>query len=212
MQTAMRNTYLLVSALCAVATVVLAAVQTFNLSGGSHTGQPESRPAPAAVPAAPPAMTVSKIDGSPQLSEIAPASLSFSPGTLDAVAQTYPLADIFDGDSATVLRSAEAGGELDFIVQLKSGQSARLAAIEYRHPAGASAESVPTHIDLTVLPDGELDGGGREVQSFRLAPDRSTQLFRFPPSRGRGLWVRFAGPASPSGMAIGDIRLLADAN
>lgn len=209
MQVGMRNAYLLVSALCAVATVVLAAVQTFDLSGGSQ-GQPETRSPAAAVQAAPPATTLTKVTTKPELTEIAPTSLSFSPGGLDAVPQTYPLAEIFDGDPETVLRTADSGGELDFIVQLKSGQSARLAGFEYRHPAGESAESVPAQIDLTVLPDSELDGGGRQVQSFRLAPERGTQLFRFPPSRGRGLWLRIAGPATDRAMAVGDIRLLAD--
>lgn len=208
--TTMRNTYLFVSGACAVATVVLGVVQTFNLVSLNQTTTVEPRPA-AVVETAPKSATLVVKPEEPELAEIAPADLVLGPGSRRDIPQAYRLADLFDGDPATVVRTAPSDGEIDFIVELRSGRAARLAGIEYRHPAGESAESVAAKIDVTVLPDGQLDGAGREVRSFTLAAERGTQRFRFPPARGRGLWLRIAAPDGASGLAIGDIRLLTQA-
>jgi hypothetical protein len=60
-----------------------------------------------------------------------------------------------------------------------------------------------------VLPEGQMDTSGRPIQSFTLQTTPGKQSFAIPDHAiGKGLWLRIAGPAEATSIAIGDFRIL----
>lgn len=214
---AMRNVYLVISGVCAVVTVLLGVVQTFSLAPGSSGAQQAASAPTAAAPAlsvAPPTvLTVAKSDPQhtssieQQQPQVA-SGLTFTQGTREGIAQRYALADLFDGDPASYIETQAGEPELDFIAELKV--PATVTAIEYSHPAapGTGEDELATTIDLIVLPETEIEGSGRAVQSFTLAPQKGPQHFDLQPSRGKGVWLRIAGKGTAQHIIAGSLKLI----
>jgi hypothetical protein len=204
----LKSTYLVISGACAVAGVLLGAIQTFGIMPANSV-QPATEPAEKVetVPPQPAAnqVTVAKLDPA---AEATPAPLKFSRGARDGVLDRYPLADLFDGSPASFIETAPGEHELDFVAEFSGVQAMSVTGLEYRHPAAADAESMALQIDMIVLPEGELEGGGREVRSFTIAPQKGPQLFTIPASRGKGVWLRIAGAETAADLIVGDLRLV----
>ncbi len=205
----MKGTYLFISGVCAVATVFLGVVQTFGLVPSLGV----SSPTPAAIvqpPVEQPAtneLKVAKLDSSAPLDEN-PAPLRFGRGTRDGVVDRYAISDIFDGNPLTFIETAPGDRDLDFIAEFASSQSRKIVGLEYRHPTTADSDAAPTQLDVIVLPEGELNGGGRQVSSFTIAPEKGPQKFDIPAAIGKGVWLRVAGQQDGGDLLVGDFRLL----
>lgn len=207
------NTYLVISGLCAVATVFLGVVQTFGLVPGIGG----STPTPAATIANSPGqqattapaneLTVAKLEANTPLDETS-TPLRFGRGTRDGVVDRYAISDIFDGNPLTYIETAPGDRDLDFIAEFASAPPMKITGLEYRHPASAGSEAVATQVDVIVLPEGELGGAGRQVSSFSIAPEKGPQRFPIPPAVGKGVWLRVAGEPNGGDLQIGDFRLL----
>lgn len=205
----MKGTYLIISGLCAVATVFLGVVQTFGLVP-SFSGFAPALEAVVQAPAEQPAtneLKVAKLDPSAPLDEI-PAPLKFGRGTRDGVVDRYAISDIFDGNPLTFIETAPGDRDLDFIAEFTSSQARKVVGLEYRQPATADSDAAPTQVDVIVLPEGDLNGGGRQVSSFTLAPEKGPQKFDIPAAVGKGVWLRVAGQQNGADLLVGDFRLL----
>jgi hypothetical protein len=151
-------------------------------------------------------MTVARLEpAATDLAEISPATLRFERGTRDGVVDRYPLGRLFDGDPATFVQTAAGDREIDFIAELPENRTANITGIEYQHPP-SGGDTVASQIDVMVLPEG--DGGGREVKTFAIAPEKGPQRFALPATRGKGVWLRIAAPEVAGDVLLGDIRLL----
>lgn len=207
----MRNTYLLISGLCAVVTVFLGVVQTFGLT--SILGVGETAVATAVV--APPAerapvneLTVAKLEPA-AATEPVTGPLRFGRGTRDGVVDRYPISDLFDGNPLTFIETQPGDRDIDFIAEFASQRPMKIGGLEYRHAANAGEDTAPTQVDVIVLPEGDMSGAGRQVSSFTISPEKGPQRFTFPAAMGKGVWLRVAGEPDGGDLTIGDFRILA---
>jgi hypothetical protein len=80
--------------------------------------------------------------------------------------------------------------------------------IEYVPPSG-NFIAAATQLDVMVLPEGQMDVSGRPIQSFILQTTPGKQSFALPDHAiGKGVWLRIAGPANATSIAIGDFKIL----
>lgn len=134
---------------------------------------------------------------------------SFSGALKDGVDLRYPLRSLFDGDPGSFITLAPPDSELNVQVTFKQGGPSTVTALEYAPPPGANPESLATHVDLMVLPDGRLEASGRPVMSFSLQRSLGSQTLAIPGNaRGQGLWLRISGAPGTEGTVIGDFRIL----
>ena len=134
---------------------------------------------------------------------------SFTAALKDGADQRYALAKLFDGDPRTFVTLTPPDGELNVQVNFGAINPGTVTAIEYAPPPNADPSSLATTVDLMVLPDGQLEASGRPVMSFSLKRSSGSQTLAVPGNaRGRGLWLRIAGPPGASGTVIGDFRVL----
>lgn len=202
----MRNTYLAISGFCAIATLGLGVVQTFGIVGAPEpAAQSQVTATPANEPQA--ELTVAKLEMASPADEVAPRLL-FQRGTRDGVIDRYPIASLFDGDSSTFVETRAGDRDVDFIAEFEGGSPRRVIGIEYRHPGSAGPDAVPTELDVIVLPESGMEGGGRELKTFTLAPEKGPQLFMIPSTRGKGVWIRIAGSNEGQDLMLGDMRLI----
>jgi hypothetical protein len=211
----MQNVHLAITGFCALMSVVLAAVQTFR-------AEPEKAPvevtvvAPEAPVVAAPLETVnaaSKGDSSnvtevPFQSAAVLSGARFAPATRPDVVTRYKLVDLFDGNPTTLLTLVPPDTDLDFIVELPMAEGAKVTGIEISAPEGIPATAYAAAMEVMILPDGTMEGSGRDVTTFTLQPGLAIQSFNLPPSLGKALWIRLAGQAAAPATIIGDIRVL----
>jgi hypothetical protein len=211
----MQNVHLAVTGFCALMSVGLAAVQTFR-------SEPEKAPVEVTVVAPEAPVTVeplesvnvdSKGDSSnvtevPFQSAAVLAGARFAPATRPDVLSRYRLADLFDGNPTTLLTLVPPDTDLDFIVELPMADGARVTGIELSAPEGIPATAYAAALEVMILPDGSMEGSGRDVTTFTLQPGMAVQSFNLTPSMGKALWIRLAGQAAAPATIIGDIRVL----
>jgi hypothetical protein len=132
----------------------------------------------------------------------------FSAALKDGAEQRYRLADIFDGKSETSLNISAPDRELNVLVSFAGDMAQPVNLIEYVPPSDNSTAAA-TQLDVMVLPEGQMDTSGRPIQSFTLQTTPGKQSFAIPDHAiGKGLWLRIAGPAEATSIAIGDFRIL----
>jgi hypothetical protein len=85
---------------------------------------------------------------------------------------------------------------------------ARVTGIELSAPEGIPATAYAAALEVMILPDGSMEGSGRDVTTFTLQPGMAVQSFNLTPSLGKALWIRLAGQAAAPATIIGDIRVL----
>lgn len=211
----MQNVHLAITGFCALMSVALAAVQTFR-------SQPDKAPvevtvvAPEAPVVAEPLETVnvaSKEDSAnvtevPFQSAAVLSEARFAPATRPDVLTRYKLADLFDGNPTTLLTLVPPDTDIDFIVELPMAEGAKVTGIEISAPEGIPVTAYATAMEVMILPDGTMEGSGRDVTTFTLQPGLAVQSFNLPPSLGKALWIRLAGQAGAPATIIGDIRVL----
>jgi hypothetical protein len=202
----MKTTYLAISGFCALATLGLGVVQTFGIAGApAPTTQAQVTPAPVREPKA--ELTVAKLEMAAPADEVAPRLL-FARGTRDGVVDRYAISDLFDGDTSTFVETRAGDRDVDFIAEFEGGAPRKVVGIEYRHPVTARPDAVATEIDVIVLPESGMEGGGREVKTFTIAAEKGPQLFPIPATRGKGVWIRIAGSNEGQDLMLGDLRLI----
>lgn len=215
----MQSVHLAITGFCALVSVILAGVQTFR-------SEPEKAPVavqvvvPEANVASAPAQTetVNSDAKADNVTEVArtedfqlAAVLSearFQPATRPDVLERYALRDLFDSNPTTLLTIAAPDTDLDFIVELPLADEAKVTGIEISAPEGIPANAYAATLEVMVLPDGTMEGSGRDVASFTLVSGSPVQLFELKPSLGRALWIRIGGQPGASATIIGDIRVL----
>lgn len=200
----MRNTYWAISGFCALATLGLGIVQTFGLVGSPSS--PVSTQAQV-MPEAKAELTVAKLDMSAPADEVAPRLL-FGRGTRDGVIDRYSIGSLFDGDPSTFVETRTGDRDVDFIAEFEGGAPRKVIGIEYRHPASAGPDAVATEMDVIVLPESGMEGGGRELKTFTIAAEKGPQLFTIPATRGKGVWIRIAGSNEGQDLMLGEMRLI----
>lgn len=132
----------------------------------------------------------------------------FSAALKDGAEQRYHFADLFDGKSETSLGIAAPDHELNVLVTFADDMAQPVNTIEYIPPTGNSVAAA-TQLDVMVLPEGQMDTTGRPIQSFTLQTTPGKQSFVIPDHAiGKGLWLRIAGPAEATSIAIGDFKIL----
>jgi hypothetical protein len=132
----------------------------------------------------------------------------FSAALKDGAEQRYRLAELFDGKSETSLSMTAPDRELNVLVTFAGDAAQPVNLIEYVPPSGNS-DAAATQLDVMVLPEGLMDTSGRPIQSFTLQTTPGRQSFALPDhAMGKGVWLRIAGPADASSIAIGDFRIL----
>jgi hypothetical protein len=211
----MQNVHLAITGFCALMSVALAAVQTFR-------SEPEKAPvevtvvAPEAPVVAEPLETVnvaSKQDSAnvtevPFQSAAVLSEARFAPATRPDVVSRYKLVDLFDGNPTTLLTLVPPDTDIDFIVELPMAEGAKVTGIEISAPEGIPVTAYAIAMEVMILPDGTMEGSGRDVTTITLQPGLALQSFNLPPSLGKALWIRLAGQAGAPATIIGDIRVL----
>lgn len=203
----MKNTYLAISGFCALATLGLGVVQTFGLVGASSLLPTAAQVAPTATTEPKAELTVAKLDMAAPADEVAPRLL-FQRGTRDGVIDRYAITSLFDGDPSTFVETRTGDRDVDFIAEFEGGAPRKVVGIEYRHAANAEPDAVPTEMDVIVLPESGMEGGGRELKTFTIAAEKGPQLFTIPATRGKGVWIRIAGSNEGQDLMLGDLRLI----
>ena len=87
-------------------------------------------------------------------------------------------------------------------------EGAKVTGIEISAPEGIPATAYASALEVMVLPNGSMEGSGRDVTTFSLQSGLAVQSFSLPPSMGKALWIRLAGQAGAPATIIGDIRVL----
>jgi hypothetical protein len=217
-----KNIHVVVSALCAVAGVLIAAIQTFGrseavpvevkveLSGAGKAGDPS----PASVNGD------GKTDGTPSLgpnvTEVTPsepagfavASLErakFLPATRPDTPARYALPALFDSNPSTYVKLAAPEEDIDFIVEFPFAQPITITGMEIDT---GEAQVAPGKLEVMILPSGSMEGSGRAVTSFDIQPGKGVQKFAFPPAEGKGAWIRIAARPGAAETIIGDLKLI----
>jgi hypothetical protein len=222
-----KNMYVAISAVCAVAGVLIAAIQTF---GWSHAVPVEVKvelnPAPQTKPASEPATVngESKTNSVPEIAtnvtEVTPsepaglavASLDrakFLPATRQDTPSRFALPMLFDSNPSTYLKLAPPDADIDFIVEFPFTQPLTITGMEI--DAGEADAAAPAKLEVMILPSGTMEGSGRAVSSFDIRPGGGVQKFVLPPAAGRGAWIRIAAQPGASETIIGDMKLITSA-
>jgi hypothetical protein len=222
-----KNIHVLISALCAIAGVLIAAIQTFGTSEAVPVEVKVELSGREAMPNAAPPASVNgdgKTDGVPSLgpnvTEIAPtepagfavASLDkakFLPATRPDTPSRFVLPVLFDSDPSTYLKLAAPEEDIDFIVEFPFVQPITITGMEI--DAGEAQGLGPGKLEVMILPSGSMEGSGRAVMSFDIRPGGGIQKFALPPAEGKGAWIRIAAQPGAEETIIGDLRLISSA-
>jgi len=200
----MQKIHLFISSACAVAAVTLGVIQTFDLT---HPSRPVAAPVTAVKPLSQSIVTAAKGNG--QTSYAGPPDVRkfrFSSTLPGDAAPTADLAAIFDSETATTATVTGQNG-VDFIVEFGEAGPLTVTGIDYRQPAVSRNVPHPVALDVMVLPEGQIDGGGRAILSFPLSDEEGVQSFRIPATPGKGLWIRLAGSIESSSLALGELKV-----
>ena len=222
-----KNIHVAISALCAVAGVAIAAIQTFGRSDAVPVEvKVELSGAEAAAKDASPAAVNGdgKTDGVPavgsNVTEVTPtepagfamASLDrakFLPATQPDTPSRYMLPALFDGDPSTYVKFAAPQEDIDFIVEFPFAQPITITGMEI--DTGEAQTSAPGKLEVMILPSGSMEASGRAVTSFDLRPGSGVQKFALPPAEGKGAWIRIAAQPGAAETIIGDLKLISSA-
>jgi hypothetical protein len=202
----MQKVHLFISSACAIAAVALGAIQTFNLASPPKTAVAHN------PPVKPVSQTVSIAKGNGQSSFAGmPDARKFRySSTLPGdAAPTVDLAAIFDSQTMTTATVNGQNG-VDFIVEFGEAGPVTVTGLDYSQPAFKAAAGQPVALDVMVLPEGQVEGGGRAILSFPLSGEEGVQTFRIPATSGKGLWIRLAGTLESSSISLGELRVLTE--
>ncbi|MCA3562616.1 MAG: hypothetical protein IOC82_16500 [Aestuariivirga sp.] len=208
------NFQIVVSSLAAVASVGLAAYQTF---APREAAQPPVNVVvtvdPQKADAIVPDETIAKT-GSPALKtetmDLAEGA-SFTAALKDGSDSRYAFATLFDAQDDTFLAINPPDTEINVLVLFKGDTAHQVTALEYTPPSGVNPASMAKAVDVMVLPEGELGASGRPVMSFGLPQSGEARTFAFPSGEaGKGLWLRVAGAPGVSKSYVGDFRILSE--
>jgi len=123
----------------------------------------------------------------------------------DGSDQRYQFSDLFDGSAETSIMLAETDQEINILVTFPNADAREVRAVTYVPPADVE-RAAEGPVDVTVLPEGQMEASGRPVYSFAFAPGEVGQTFSIPGNTmGKGVWLRIA--ATP-GSVIGDFRIV----
>ena len=201
------NAHMVATSFAAVAGVAIAAYQTLMPSAS-----PPQQPVRVTLAVEP---TVAKVDVPVAKGDAVRAGpfdigkgAQFSGALKDGAEQRYRLAELFDGKSETSLNIAAPDSELNVLVSFAEDIAQPVNMIEYVPPSGNLATAA-TQLDVMILPEGQMDTMGQPIQSFILQTTPGKQSFALPGhAMGKGVWLRIAGPANATSIAIGDFRIL----
>ena len=219
-----KNIHVVISGLCAVAGVLIAAIQTF---GGVDSKPVEVKVevrTPGTPAASKSAATVNsdiKRNGTLELgqnsTEVTPSEPSgfvvasldrakFLPATRQDTHEKFPLPVLFDGNPSTYIKLQDPDNDIDFILEFPFASPLIITGMEI--DAGDSDPVAPVKLEVMIIPSGTMEGGGRPVTSFDLRPGGGVQKFSLPPVEGKGAWIRIAGRPGAAETIIGDLKLL----
>jgi hypothetical protein len=222
-----KNIHVVISGLCAIAGVLIAAIQTF---GGVDSNPVEVKVelrTPGAPAESESAATVNgngKRNGTLELgrnsTEVTPSEPSgfvvasldrakFLPATRQDTAQKFPLPVLFDGNPSTYIKLQDPDNDIDFILEFPFTSPLVITGMEI--DAGDADAVAPVKLEVMIIPSGTMEGGGRPVTSFDLRPGGGPQKFSLPPVEGKGAWIRIAGRPGAAETIIGDLKLLSAA-
>ena len=201
------NAHMVATSFAAVAGVAIAAYQTLMPSAA-----PPQQPVQVTLAVEPPAAKTDVSAAKGDAVQAGPFDIGkgaqFSAALKDGAEQRYRLAELFDGKSETSLNIAAPDSELNVLVSFAEDIAQPVNMIEYVPPSGNFATAA-TQLDVMVLPEGQMDTTGRPIQSFILQTTPGKQSFALPGhAMGKGVWLRIAGPANATSIAIGDFRIL----
>jgi hypothetical protein len=201
------NAHMIATSFAAVAGVAIAAYQTL-LPGASLPQQPVQVTLAVESPVAKADVPVAKGDAVQTGPFDIGQGAQFSAALKDGAEQRYRLAELFDGRSETSLSIAAPDRELNVLVSFAEDVAQPVNLIEYVPPSG-NFITAATQLDVMVLPEGQMDTSGRPIQSFILQTTPGKQSFALPDhAMGKGVWLRIAGPANATSIAIGDFKIL----
>ncbi|MFT3986769.1 hypothetical protein [Aestuariivirga sp.] len=134
------------------------------------------------------------------------STASFAAALNDGSDSRYDFRKLFDGDGGTSLMLNGADSEVNVLVTFAGAEAQPVTAITYTPPAVTGTTPMAKEVDVTVLPEGQLQAAGMPVFSFTLQSSPGSQTFAIPGHiSGRGLWLRVSGAP---GAAIGDFHIL----
>jgi hypothetical protein len=220
-----KNIHIVISGLCAVAGVLIAAIQTFGQSDAVPVEVKVELSAPDAHKnSGPSGATVngdSKTNNAPDfgnnVTEVTPsepagfavASLDrarFLPATRQETPMRFALPTLFDGNPSTYVKLAAPETDIDFIVEFPFAQPLTITGMEI--DAGEPDAVAPAKLEVMILPAGSMEGSGRAVTSFDIRPGGGVQKFTLPPAEGKGAWIRIAAHPGAEETFIGDLKLI----
>jgi hypothetical protein len=220
-----RNIHVAISALCAVAGVLIAAIQTFGhsdtvpvevkveLSSAEETknegsamatvngdGKTSNTPSPLTnvtevTPSEPAGFPVASLERA-----------KFLPATRHDTPARFALPTLFDSNPSTYVKLAAPESDIDFIVEFPFAQPLTITGLEI--DAGEAELIAPRTLEVMILPSGSMEGSGRAVTSFNIRPGGGVQKFAIPPADGKGAWIRIAGQPGARETIIGDLKII----
>jgi hypothetical protein len=219
-----KNIHIAISALCAVAGVLIAAIQTFGRSDTVpvevkvELASPKNNVAATEIEVNSDQKTSNRPELGKNVTEVTPsepagfpvASLDrarFLPATRPDTTTRFALPVLFDSNPATYLKLAPPESDIDFIVEFPFSHPLIITGMEI--DTGDSAAVAPAKLEVMILPSGTMEGSGRAVTSFDIPPGGGSKKFALPPAEGKGAWIRIAAQPGALETIIGDLKLIA---
>lgn len=198
--------HLVATSIAALAGVGIAGYQT--LYKPSEPAMPQPVQVTVTVDPAKTAAAVTDVaKGDPSSPGLA-AGAAFTAALNDGTDQRYAFAEMFDGNPQTKLSINAPDSEVNVLMSFADGQSHAVRAVQYEPPASADGATA-TQLDLMVLPDGQMSGAGRVIQSYSLQTTPGRQSFELPGAEsGKAIWFRIAGPADQGSISVGEFSVL----
>lgn len=135
------------------------------------------------------------------------AGATFTAALNDGTDQRYAFAELFDGNPQTRLSIKAPESEVNVLMSFAGGKSEVVRMVQYEPPSGTEGAAA-TQLDLMVLPDGQMNGAGRIIQSFTLQTTPGRQSFELPGAEsGKAIWFRIAGPTDQGPISVGEFRV-----
>jgi hypothetical protein len=198
--------HLVATSIAALAGVAIAGYQTIYRPSEPAVPQPVQVTVTLDPAKAAPAVTeVAK--GDPSAPGLA-AGAAFTAALHDGTDQRYAFAELFDGNPQTRLSIKSPDSEVNVLMSFAGGASQPVRTIQYEPPPGAEGAAA-TQLDVMVLPDGQMTGAGRAIQSFALQTTPGRQVFEMPGGdSGKAIWFRIAGPPDQGPISVGEFSVL----
>jgi hypothetical protein len=222
-----KNIHVVISGLCAIAGVLIAAIQTFGGVDSKPVEVKVELRTPGAAAENESTATVNgdgkrngTLEPGQNTTEVTPSEPSgfvvasldrakFLPATRQDTPQKFPLTVLFDSNPATYIKLQDPDNDIDFILEFPF--TSPLVIIGMEIDAGEADAVAPVKLEVMILPSGTMEGSGRPVTSFDLRPGGGPQKFSLPPVEGKGAWIRIAGRPGAAETIIGDLKLLSAA-